>query len=67
MTIWGYARVSTQDQDLDAQMAALKKAGATQVYREKVSGARAVRPQLTKLMGELKRKRCSAVTFRMMF
>jgi DNA invertase Pin-like site-specific DNA recombinase len=54
MAILGYARVSTQDQDLSGQLAALTAAGATTVYREKISGARADRPQLGKLMAALK-------------
>jgi DNA invertase Pin-like site-specific DNA recombinase len=54
MTDFGYARVSTQDQDLSAQVEALEAAGATKIYREKISGVRADRPQLAKLMAGLK-------------
>ena len=53
--IYGYARVSTDAQDLSNQIAQLKAAGCSpaSVFREKISGAIAERPQLKKLMGKL--------------
>src|SRR3990170_8127878 len=53
MPIYGYARVSTDGQTLDAQVAQLKAAGAEKVFREKVSGARADRPELARLLRSL--------------
>jgi len=50
MTIYGYARVSSPDQTLVSQDAELHKAGAVKVYREKISGVAARRPQLEKLL-----------------
>src|SRR5262249_11848859 len=51
--IVGYARVSTQDQDLRSQLEALKTAGVERVWREKISGAKTDRPELAKLMRSL--------------
>jgi hypothetical protein len=39
MTVYGYARVSSDTQPLAAQDAELHKTGAVKVYREKISGA----------------------------
>ncbi len=50
MPVYEYARVSTGGQTLDAQIAQLKAAGAEKVFREKVSGARADRPELKRLV-----------------
>jgi len=50
MPLYGYARVSTRDQDLASQDAELRAAGCAKVFKEKVSGARSDRPELAKLM-----------------
>ena len=62
MAILAYARVSTANQHLSGQIEALKAAGATTIYREKISGARADRPQLAKMMAALKRGDIVVVT-----
>jgi DNA invertase Pin-like site-specific DNA recombinase len=51
--IVGYARVSTDGQSLEAQHAALKAAGATQIYSEKVSGAATERKALARAIASL--------------
>jgi len=51
--IYGYARVSTDAQDLASQLAALKAAGCEKVFHEKLTGANVERPQLKKLMAVL--------------
>jgi len=38
--IIGYARVSTDDQHLDAQVSALETAGAERLWSEKISGSK---------------------------
>ena len=52
-TIYGYARVSTDAQDLTSQVAQLKAAGCTTIFREKVSGKTVDRPQLKRFMKAL--------------
>jgi len=42
----GYARVSTDDQNLDLQRDALTQAGCSKLYEDKESGAKAERPGL---------------------
>ncbi len=42
----GYARVSTQEQNLELQISALEKAGCKKIYTEKASGAQRDRPEL---------------------
>jgi DNA invertase Pin-like site-specific DNA recombinase len=51
--IFGYARVSTDGQTLDAQLAALKAAGAEKTYSEKVSGAKTDRAALGRVLASL--------------
>ena len=46
----GYARVSTDAQETNLQMDALRGAKCTRVYQEKASGAKAERPELMKLV-----------------
>jgi DNA invertase Pin-like site-specific DNA recombinase len=46
----GYARVSTDAQDTDLQMDALKRAKCGRIYQEKASGAKAERPELMRLL-----------------
>jgi len=53
MPIYGYARVSTNCQDLAAQEAELMAAGAAKVYQEKASGAKTNRAQLGKVIRRL--------------
>ena len=48
--IYGYARVSTAAQDETGQVRRLKAAGCEKVFREKITGTTADRPQLGKLM-----------------
>jgi DNA invertase Pin-like site-specific DNA recombinase len=53
MPLFGYARVSTRDQNLVAQDAELRAAGCAKVFKEKISGAKTDRPELVKAIGWL--------------
>ena len=51
--IFGYARVSTEQQNLDRQLDALKKYGVDVVYNEKFTGTKRDRPELTKMLDRM--------------
>jgi DNA invertase Pin-like site-specific DNA recombinase len=53
MTIYGYARVSTDGQTLGAQVSALTAVGAAHVFRETASGAKTNRAQLRRALDQL--------------
>ncbi len=50
----GYARVSTQDQNLDLQMAALQNVGCDRIFDDKLSGTRRDRPGLERALDLLR-------------
>ncbi len=50
----GYARVSTQDQDMSLQHDSLINAGCVKIYDEKISGAKADRPELAQCIKALR-------------
>jgi DNA invertase Pin-like site-specific DNA recombinase len=58
----GYARVSTDDQNLDNQRERLHGAGCERLFEEKVSGARRDRPELARLLDQLRRHDVVVVT-----
>jgi DNA invertase Pin-like site-specific DNA recombinase len=53
MTTYGYARVSTNGQDLTSQEHELLAAGCAKVFKEKVSGAKTDRAELAKVLRRL--------------
>ena len=55
MSLIGYARVSTEDQSTDAQIDVLKVAGCAEIFREHMSGAKASRPELAKVLARVRR------------
>ena len=52
---FGYARVSTAEQNLDIQIEKLKEAGCDEIYQEKASGANDERKQLSLLISKLRK------------
>ena len=50
----GYARVSTKEQNLSLQMDALNREGCKRIFQEKISGAKADRPELRKMIDQLR-------------
>lgn len=52
---FGYARVSTEEQNLDRQIDALKEMGADEIIKEKMTGTKADRPKLINLMDKLRK------------
>ncbi|TDH63308.1 recombinase family protein [Dankookia rubra] len=50
----GYARVSTDDQDTAAQVAALQAAGAERIFTERASGGRWDRPELHRMLDQVR-------------
>jgi len=53
--IFGYARVSTKEQNLDLQIDALEKSGCEKIYQEKASGRKLDRPELEKLLTQIRK------------
>lgn len=60
--ILGYARISTGDQTLDAQTDALAAAGAERVYADTISGTVRSRPELDRLLDQLRQGDVIVVT-----
>jgi DNA invertase Pin-like site-specific DNA recombinase len=52
--IIGYARVSSDDQNLDGQLDALKAAGAERIFADKITGTARSRPELDRLLDQLR-------------
>lgn len=60
--ILGYARVSTEDQNLNSQTDALTAAGAERIFSDKISGSFRKRPELDRLLDQLRPEDVVVVT-----
>ena len=60
--IIGYARVSTEDHNLDGQLDALKVAGAEKIFADKITGTARCRPELDRLLDQLRQGDVITVT-----
>ena len=51
--VFGYSRVSTEQQNLDRQLDALKKYGCDLIFNEKMTGTKKERPELSKMIDRM--------------
>ena len=58
----GYARVSTEDQSLDLQRKRLSGVGCERLFEEKVSGAKRQRPELERLLDQVRKDDVLVIT-----
>ena len=59
---FGYARISTTNQSLDSQTDALTAAGAERIFSDTISGTKRERPELAKILDQLRRGDVMTVT-----
>lgn len=59
---FGYARVSTKEQNLDKQIDSLKSVGVEEFIKEKITGTKSDRPELNKLIDKLRKNDIVIVT-----
>lgn len=53
--VFGYARVSTTDQNLDTQLDLLEKAGCDHIFQDKITGMSTTRPELDEMQAKLRK------------
>ena len=62
---YGYARVSTKDQNLNLQLDALEKAGCDRIFTDRISGKSRSRPGLDSLLAGIENKDATVVVWRL--